>query len=106
VNVVSVNNVVYLTGKAPTLLGKLSAGAQAAQIEGVRYVVNRIEVPGIRITDRLQGQLSPESPDGGVPPAEPDALHVDYEFEPEMDAPHEVVHILEFPAQESRQAVP
>ena len=51
IQVQSVNNVVHLSGRAPTLLGKLSAGSQAAHVEGVRYVINRIEVPNIRITD-------------------------------------------------------
>jgi osmotically-inducible protein OsmY len=76
VEVTSVQNVVYLTGKANTLLGKLSAGAQAAQVEGVRYVVNRIEVPGVPSMDvpRTQPPLN-EQPS----PAEPAAAKVLYE---------------------------
>lgn len=60
IEVRSVNNVVHLSGRAPTLLGKLSAGSQAAHVEGVRYVVNRIEVPNIRISDIPNGQASPQ----------------------------------------------
>jgi osmotically-inducible protein OsmY len=62
VQVKSVNNIVYLTGRAPTLAGKLSAQMQASQVEGVRYVVNRIEVPGVRVPDRSQN-LAPEGTD-------------------------------------------
>jgi hypothetical protein len=60
IQVQSVNNVVYLSGRAPSFLGKLSAGSQAAQVEGVRYVVNRIEVPNIRITDMPNGPDAPQ----------------------------------------------
>jgi hypothetical protein len=62
IQVQSVNNVVYLTGRSSTFLGKLSAGLQAAHVEGVRYVVNRIEVPNIRPSDMPNGQGS--TPDG------------------------------------------
>lgn len=98
VEVKSINNVVYLTGKAPTLLGKLSAGAQAAQIEGVRYVVNRIEVPGVRITDRPQGQPQRDgtTPDNGTAP-ETDASNADYEYDPDSDESDEGVLILRSP---------
>jgi osmotically-inducible protein OsmY len=97
VEVTSINNVVYLAGRAPTLLGKLSAGAQAAQVEGVRYVVNRIEVPGVRITDRPQGQ----PPHGGTPPdngttaTETDASNADYEYDRDPDESQEGVMILD-----------
>jgi osmotically-inducible protein OsmY len=85
VQVTSTNNVVCLTGRAPSLAGKLAAGAQAAQIEGVRYVVNRIEVPGIRITDRAQGIVSPN----GATPEEPtlsDSGNVTTIYETELDS--------------------
>jgi osmotically-inducible protein OsmY len=98
VEVTSINNVVYLTGKAPTLLGKLSAGAQAAQIEGVRYVVNRIEVPGIRITDRPQGQPQPEAaPNNATPVSEPNAINVDFEYDPDADVSQEAILMLRAP---------
>lgn len=58
VKVTSSNNVVYLTGTTPTFLGRLSAGSQAAQVEGVRYVVNQIQVKGPRPTDVASGQIS------------------------------------------------
>jgi osmotically-inducible protein OsmY len=60
IQVQSVNNVVYLSGRAPSFLGKLSAGSQAAQVEGVRYIINQIEVPDIRITDMPNGQAAPQ----------------------------------------------
>jgi osmotically-inducible protein OsmY len=84
VQVASVNNVVYLSGKASTLAGKLSAAAQAAQIEGVRYVVNRIDVPGVRITDRPQPLVQP---DGSIPEdstLNPEGVNAYYEFDPEL----------------------
>lgn len=65
IQVQSVNNVIYLSGRAPTLLGKLSAGSQAAHVEGVRYVVNRIEVPNIRIIDMPIGQAPPQADQSG-----------------------------------------
>lgn len=71
VEITSKNNVVTLTGRAPNLLGRLSAGAQAAQVEGVRYVVNRVLVPGVPPTEQEPGQPSPEPPasPSGVSPA-------------------------------------
>jgi osmotically-inducible protein OsmY len=71
IGIKSTNNIVTLTGRAPNLLGRLSAGAQAAQVEGVRYVVNRIMVPGVPPSEREPGLSSPEAPDtpNGVNPA-------------------------------------
>ena len=87
VEVTSVNNVVYLTGRAPTYLGKLSAGSQAAQVEGVRYVVNRIEVPGIRITDRPPEQSAspPDSTTTAPSPAIMTEFELDADVEQAMD---------------------
>jgi osmotically-inducible protein OsmY len=64
IQVQSVNNVVQLSGRAPTFLGKLSAGSQAAQVEGVRYVINRIEVPNIRVMDMPHGQMPQDGQSG------------------------------------------
>jgi len=68
IEVRSVNNVVHLSGRAPSYLGKLSAGSQAAHVEGVRYVINRIVVPDIRPADMQPGQSPPPgdaAPNGG-----------------------------------------
>jgi osmotically-inducible protein OsmY len=65
IDVRSVNNVVHLSGRAPTYLGKLSAQQQALQVEGVRYVINRIEVPDVRPTDLPPGE-TPPGPDTEV----------------------------------------
>ena len=62
IQITSKNNVVTLTGRVPNLLGKLSAGAQAAQVEGVRYVVNQIVVPGVAPTGRSSEGAKPEEP--------------------------------------------
>ncbi|MBI3469224.1 MAG: BON domain-containing protein [Planctomycetes bacterium] len=62
IQITSKNNVVTLTGRVPNLLGKLSAGAQAAQVEGVRYVVNRIVVPGVPPTGESSEHAKPEEP--------------------------------------------
>jgi hypothetical protein len=87
VQVTSVNNVVHLSGKAPTLAGKLAAGAQAAQVEGVRYVVNRIEVPGIRITDQPQVPVQPDAPaPEDSTPSDPEGVSADYELDAEVEA--------------------
>jgi len=40
------NAVVHLGGEAPSEATRLRAGAAAAQVAGVRGVVNRIEAPG------------------------------------------------------------
>ncbi len=68
VEVGSVNNVVVLTGKAPTFLGKLSAGVQASQVDGVRYVVNRIVVPGLNQPSKPDAQhaAEPTESDGEI----------------------------------------
>lgn len=79
VEVQSVNNVVYLSGRAPTFLGKLSAQQQALQVDGVRYVINRITVPDIRPAD-----LSPNS--SGNEGAEQFHPAI-YEYEPEDEWP-------------------
>jgi osmotically-inducible protein OsmY len=68
IDVRSQNNVVYLSGQTSKLLGKLSAGSQAAQVEGVRYVVNQIQVPGIPPEQRPQNQNSTDQPPGDAPP--------------------------------------
>lgn len=91
IEVRSVNNIVYLSGKAPTLLGKLSAGSQAAQVEGVRYVINRIGVPTIRITDMPNGQTPPDA----MPPENAaDSAEFIMDDEPDGDAPADPEVIL------------
>jgi hypothetical protein len=62
IEVRSENNVVYLSGHASKLLGKLSAGSQAAQVDGVRYVVNHIQVPGIPPEQRPQNATPSDQP--------------------------------------------
>jgi hypothetical protein len=78
IQVQSVNNVVHLSGRASTFLGKLSAGSQAAHVEGVRYVVNRIEVPNIRITEIPNGQ-------GSTPDGQPESGAMSAEYHQDLD---------------------
>jgi osmotically-inducible protein OsmY len=70
IEVRSVNNVVYLSGQAPTLLGKLSAASQAAQVDGVRYVVNRIRVPGRPPTQPSPGPSAEAALNSAVTPGD------------------------------------
>lgn len=67
VEVSSSNNVVHLGGRAPTYLGKLAAGAQAAQVPGVRYVVNHIQVPGVAPAQRTPNQSPNLAPNQSAP---------------------------------------